>query len=204
MSSQKGWPAAGGMSKTRQQAKGAGRRNARRQAHLSTPAGAAAGRGGRAPQRTQLPPRRVSGKAAPQTPCAAGPSSPGPAQQENGARLRKSRRASAGAQWQQLLEQIRDPMRAAQRQHSASDEARGAQRANTQPHAPQRGRRLLGRQRDDGQLLGRAQGPKAPAKLTTAARNHTASQNMKDQAFSEAWDATAEPEQAIQPSKGEA
>ena len=180
-----------------QQAQGAGRRTARRQAQLSTPARAAAGRGGRALQRTQQLPCQVSAKAAQQTPHAAGPSSPGPPQQENGTCLRKSKRASAGAHWQQVLEQVQGPLRAAQRQHSASGKAGGTQRAIIQPHAPQLGRRLMGRQGGCGRLPGRAQGPKASAQLIVAARDHFASQ--KRQASSEAQDATAVTEQASNP-----
>ena len=147
-----------------QQAKG----TARMHAHPSTPARAAAGRGGHARQRTQQLPRKVSARAAPQTPHAAGPSSPGPPQQENGTCLRKSKRASAGARRQQVLEQVQDPLRAARRQHSASCEAGCSQRADPQPRAKQLGQRLLGRQRDAPQLLGRARGPRASVRLSAA------------------------------------
>ena len=185
----------------KQQAQGAGRRDARTQAHLSTPARAAAGRRGHAPQNTQQRPRKASAKAARKAPRSAGLSSP--AQQVDGVCLRKTKRASAGARWQQVLEQTRDPLQAALRQHSAGGEARSPQRATTQPCAPQQGRRLLGRQGDGGQLPGRAQGSKASAHLVAAARAHIASQKMMRQAASEAQDATAVTEQASTPKRPE-
>ena len=189
----KGLAIAGGRSALEEEAQGAGRRSARRQAQCSTPASAAAGRGGHAPLRSQQQPHEVSAKAARL------PYSPRPAQHDTG--LRKSKRASAGAHWQQVLEQVQDPLRAAHRQHSASGKAGNPQRANTQPRAQQLGQRLLGRPGDDRQLLGRAQGPKASAQLVTAARDHCASQKMKRQASSRAQDATAVDEQASTPER---
>ena len=153
---------AGGKSALAKQAQGAGRRSARRQAHCSFPARAAAGRGGHAPLRSQQLPRKVLAKAA-RLPC-----SPKSAQQKCGTGLRKSKRASAGAQWQQICEQVQDPVRAAHRQHSANGEAGGLQHANPQTGAKQLGQRLLGRQRDDRQLLGRARGPRASVRLSAA------------------------------------